>query len=242
MNKNEWMERPLWLWAILQLQNRSDREISIGEGFVILLDRLEAAGTDIAPVLYDVDQIADALAQYSSFSVEHADHKLRYFSGYVTSFSALLRGRSRDRDNEKLLELSKGIFDALVGAYNWLDAHELNSDLLDGGIECLHQSVQGIIQAMKSDVLDNHPKYYKRDGQLNPAHLGNKVFCIHMLEKIAQQLQPPLGRLLNKAVVWEVPVRTSELRNLLDWDANYETEDHFFWREELNDIMGIGGM
>lgn len=242
MNKNECSERPLWLWAILQFQNRSDREISVGEALVILLDRLEAAGIDIAPVLSDFDQIADALAQYSSLSIEHADHKLRYFSGYVTSFSALLRGRSRDTYNEKLLEMSKGIYGTIVGAYNWPDAHELNRDLLDGSIERLHQSVQRIIQAMKADVLNNHPNYYKRDGHLNPAHLGNKVFCIHMMEKIAQQLQPPLGSLQNKAAVWEVPVRGSTLRYLLDWDADYEMAEHFFWQEELNDIMGVGGI
>lgn len=140
-------------------------------------------------------------------------------------FAELLQSGLSERQYEKLRELSGMIFD----------------DMDKGGAAGLRQAIEQVANAFKKKVLKAHPAYFRRDGGYEPVHLSCLIYCVHLLEQTADLLLGPAAQSMadspDQAYVFGFPPEW--LSRLLDWTGDREELEHYCWRQELNEIMGV---
>ncbi len=238
MEKNK---MPYWIWACIDAKELDylSQPLVIGELFTAIVDRLDDHEMDISGVLDGFVKLGELMGHYSCGQWGETAGRFRDQSHQLMRYAELLKSSGNERDYRLLKEISCSIFADIMRAHKQIEQCQIDPEPFGQMVAQLQAAIADVVERFKVDVLHRHAAYFRRDGWSEPVHLGYAVSCILAVEKMAKLLRLPVSV---PASTFSPTYPRSLLGDLLDWSGDFCEREAYYWRQELDEITGVGGV
>jgi hypothetical protein len=234
-------EKPYWYWFCRQVMEDRYKQLTFGELFTALLDRMETREIKINGVVEGLTDIAKQLANCHDIPKETEDSTME-MSCKINKYVELLKTKSCEQDYFILLRLSREVFTIILKLNFKRKSYQCDLDSLYHSYRIFIQKLEQLVKSFKEEVTRTHTEYFLKDGRYEPTYLGYMVYCVDIVNRFVKHLRsqvtsPETDTVIDIDEMVHFPTRM--ISDLFNWTGEFKEIDHYYWRIELNDIMGV---